>query len=447
MRKQVGAVALGIAAAVALGLSSAATASASPDNAPASLPTIRQAGVSALQAYLNQHTGQFADLYLESTTHTVYVDVASGSPVSVTQSLDRQIQADSASAGGPELRVVLRRVHYSHQQLAATMAAVTQRQPWASLSEPLLASWGIDPRSDTVVIGLTKLTAQLVSAARATFGDQASLVQQQRPNSAIRMTPLPPGYHTVKVSPTARNSAGHGPAVAPFPSRLTDNFPYYGGDRIYKLVTINGQEYVNECTVAFTWNPSGMTSAGHCGPLNTQWTQGYYDTSNNTLYTTGVMGLVKNVQWGNNRPDAELIKGATYSPSVYTGLQSHSLVGGPGTPYVGETSVCADGSFTGQNCKGKIDFVGKCVNEVDNGVTVKVCDLDAATSTDGSVIVQAGDSGGPVYTYLNGKLFADGVISASSNDLGNPVTEAGKTVYFTDIRNVISTMGGTVAKG
>lgn len=417
-------------------------ASAAPDSGLAGIPGIRQSGVPALQTYLGQHPGEFGGLYLDNGSRTVYVDVVSGDRPAATQDLARQVVADSSAGGGAELSVVVRQVRYSQSQLSSTMAAVTLRQPWASIARPVLASWGLDPRSDEVVIGVTAITPQLAAAARATFGDEVSLVRQQRPRSAIRVTALPRGYRTVKLSLPPKGSARHAapsvPAQAPYPSRLTDEAPYYGGDRIYRLVSSSSGTLIVQCTVAFTWTTPGMTSAGHCGPTGTIWTQGYYDTSNNTLYNSGSMGTVQDTQFGNNRPDNELITKSSYFPYVYTSLQGSLPVGGPDVPYVGET-VCTDGSFNGQNCSGVISQIATCQNVYDGltGTTVYICDLDVATSNNNSTIVQPGDSGGPVYVNLSGTLYADGIISAG--------TSSGTTVYFTDIRNVISTMGGTVA--
>jgi hypothetical protein len=332
------------------------------------------------------------------------------------------------------------------------MVAVTQRQPWITLAKPILATWGIDPGTDKVLIGLTKITPQITAAARSAFGDEVTLIRQKRPQLAIKLMTLPPGYRTAKLSLPHKASARPEklPALpnqtAPYPSRLTDATPYYGGDRIYRLVSSSGGTLIIQCTVAFTWTTPGMTSAGHCGPTGTVWTQGYYDTSNNTLYNSGTMGTVQNTQWGNNRPDAELITKSSWAPYVYTSTQGSAPQGGSNPPYVGQTGVCADGSFTGQNCTGVIGRVGFCTDITDNltGQVVYVCDLDTATSSNGSTIVQSGDSGGPVYFNDNGTLYAEGVISASSGNI-NPNTGADSTVYFTDIRNVISTMGGTVA--
>jgi hypothetical protein len=433
--------AFGLSVTVTLGLAAAGgAATAAPGSSQTGISSIRQSSVSALQSYLDRKPGEFGALYLDNRSHTVYVNVVSGGQPAAIQDLGRQVAADSAVGRGAQLRVAVRQVRYSQSQLSATMAAVTDRQPWVSIARPVLATWGIDPRSDKVIIGLTQITPLVAAAAHTTFGDEVSLVRQQRPQLAIGLTALPPGYRTVKLSlPHKGTVRGATPSVAPSPSRLLDALPYYGGDRIYRLISLSGQTYVEECTVAFTWSTPGMTSAGHCGPTGTVWTQGYLDTSNNTLYKTGSMGTVQDTQYGTNRPDDALITKSSWAPYVYTALQNWLPVGGPDAPYVGDT-VCTDGSFTGQNCTAVVSQRTICTN-VKNPITgtfVYICDLDVATSSNSTTLVQPGDSGGPVYVNLSGTLYANGLICAGNS--------ARTTVWFTDIANVISTLGGTVAK-
>jgi hypothetical protein len=87
--------------------------------------------------------------------------------------------------------------------------------------------------------------------------------------------------------------------------------------------------------------------------------------------------------------------------------------------------VCTDGSVNLQNCNANVDGSNLCVQYQD-GKTV--CGLDTAASTNGSWIVQKGDSGGPVYWYGGpGHVTAVGTISGESG------TGQGSTrVYFTD---------------
>ncbi|MGH3636189.1 MAG: hypothetical protein ACRDTS_19300 [Mycobacterium sp.] len=423
-------------ATVGVSAPAAAAISASTVAAPAATST----EINALQRVVSEHPDQFAGMYLDSATGAITVNVT-GAQASSAAQLAHQF--------APALSLAPRTVRYSQRQLTAAMNAIPKRQPWAALATPSLATWGIDPATDTVRVGLTSVTPQLVDAARAAFGDQATLVRAQRPDLAMKVARLDPGYRTVTVNPGAKTSTPGAmqPNVAPSPSRLLDTTPYYGGDRIYRLYTDSGgATYVVQCTGGFEWSPAAMSTAGHCGPYGTIWSQGYYDTSNSTLYKSGIMGTVFTVQWGNQRIDGELMNNGSWAPWVYTQLQAVDPVLGSQIPSVGET-VCTDGSFTGENCTAKITATNQCVNVSDpTAGTVTVCGLDAATSTNNTMLCQPGDSGGPVYTHARDSsgadlgLVADGLVSACSGG-SNP----GRDVWFTDIATALQIFGGSIA--
>jgi hypothetical protein len=444
-------------AAAGWGSSLPASASASPPAGNAKM--VSSADVGQLQEYVRQHAGQYAGLYVDTAAGTLTVNVAAATASQGQQQLHQRISslpAHAARASVPssmpsKLAVSVRRVRYSQQQLAATMTEVTERQPWSALVKPVLASWGMDPRTDTVRVGLTRITPQMRAAARAAFGDRVTLVQQARLNLATSVTNLHAGYRAVSAASghkgpgyagTGQGNAPAAPQVAPQPSRLLDETPYFGGDRIYRLISSGGVTTLIQCTVAFMWSPTAMSSAGHCGPTGTVWSQGYYDPSNNTLYKTGNMGTVYTTQWGNGRIDAELMNNSSWAPDVYTSLQGASPVVGYETGAVGET-VCTDGSFTGENCTAVIQDIDVCENEGDplTGATVNVCHLDIATSSNGSMLCQPGDSGGPVYSYSGNSLLADGIISGCSSD----TPPGGSLVAYSDILEAQLILGGTIA--
>jgi hypothetical protein len=399
------------------------------------------AEISALQEVLSQHSDQFAGLYFDDATETITVNVTAAQAGTATQ------LAHQAAASLP---LTIHTVRYSQRQLTDVMNAIPQRQPWATLAATSLASWGIDPSTDTVRVGLTRITPQLTAAARAAFGGQVTLVQEQRPALAERVTKLSPGYSAVTVKPGTRPTTpgAASPNIAPSPSRLLDTTPFYGGDRIYRLYTDSlGDTYVEQCTAGFKWSPDAMSTAGHCAPNGIVWTQGYYDTSNNTLYKTGTIGTVFTVQWGNGRIDGELMNNGAWDPWVYTQLQGADPVLGTQIPYVGET-VCADGSFTGQNCTAHINQTNQCVTVSDPvSGNVNVCGLDVATSTNNTMLCQPGDSGGPVYTHAYNSsgndlgVVADGLISACDSAASPP----GRNLWFTDIARALQVFGGSIA--
>jgi hypothetical protein len=320
------------------------------------------------------------------------------------------------------------------------MNDVPKRQPWASEAKPLLTSWGIDPHLNKVRVGITEITPRLTDLAKATFGDMVVLVQETQPRLASKKTRLPKHFSIRTVDPRRTPSARLDTlaAPAPTPSRLLDSMPYWGGDRIYRLFTdSSGDTYVLQCTVAFMWSTPAMSSAGHCGPNGTVWTQGYFDEPSQTLYRTGTMGTVFSVQWGNGRIDAELMNRSTWDAKVYTALQSEAEVSGYTLPLVGDR-VCFDGSVTGEICSPIIRQTNICVNvlDPDTGNTVNVCHLDRADEPLANRICQPGDSGGPVYQYYGTQISAYGIISAT-NITGN-------VCWFSDIVQAISILGGNV---
>lgn len=107
--------------------------------------------------------------------------------------------------------------------------------------------------------------------------------------------------------------------------------------------------------------------------------------------------------------------------------------------------MCAGGAVTLQNCNAEVTEVDICAeieagDNEGNEYEVNVCGLDVANSTNGSEIVQSGDSEGLVYdqTYrASGEIVANGLISA-----GN---DTGTEVLFSDIVSVESALSGYLA--
>jgi hypothetical protein len=187
----------------------------------------------------------------------------------------------------------------------------------------------------------------------------------------------------------------------------------------------------------FSASSSFMASAGHCAANGTVWYQGYLDNAAHQIVTTGTMGTVSSVRWGNNQMDAELISGGDYDGYVYRGVSSYDPVAGVNTPTVGE-DACTDGSFSNENCGATILAVNTCVNLQEGSTTIKACNQAIAQSINSNPIVQAGDSGGPVFIQ-NGSLLplAQGIISGGNLNSSGFGTE----VNFTQIQNATATFG------
>jgi hypothetical protein len=408
----------------------AVAASATPRAVHYSVPG-GQAALSGIQRYVTAHPGSFAGVWLDRSARTLVLVAA---PAASSAAIAGVYRAGHATKSGPVAgRLAIRVTHapYSMSRLLRVMSAVPRARPWARLARPYLASWYLDVRADRVVIGLTKVTAGLRQAASPAFGPLVKLVVTGRARPQVWEMRLP------KRAPVV--SLGHGgivPAVNTC-TRLLDCTPYWGGDRIVR----ESGDTVYQCTVSFTWTPNGHgptftieTTAGHCGSTGTTWSQGYYNTSNGTINTTGSAGKDTLTQWGNNRPDGELLSGGDWTPIEYPAMSGAGVTVGNYYQVVQGQGICSDGSFTGQNCSGVVQSADGCTTTNDNGTNVYVCHEAYATSA--SRLTQPGDSGGPVYAYESNHSYVDalGLIS-----LGNT---SGTELWFSDMAGLESGLGG-----
>jgi hypothetical protein len=258
------------------------------------------------------------------------------------------------------------------------------------------------------------------------------------------MTPLnqePVLARTVTATPakSSGSTATGMVATASTATRKLDAMPYYGGDNMASIQTIRGQDYLVECTAGFDYLlNSGVTmmqTAGHCGQQGQSWLQGYYDGPNNTLHYTGTMGTEASVLWGDGSTDGALLDDIDnpggFAPYVYVSQTGAEAIGSPNNNLVVGDHICTDGAFTQENCLGSVTATNICVTEFDDysGHDIDVCGLDSAhNSINGTPIVQAGDSGGPVYQGgTNGHVHPTGIINGILNN--DPLS-----VLFTDTR-------------
>ncbi|MGH7912976.1 MAG: hypothetical protein ACREQM_11385 [Candidatus Dormibacteraceae bacterium] len=336
--------------------------------------------------------------------------------------INRAADQGTSPPTGQQWTVTLVPATYSLFELQSVLAQIPTAQPWASLAGPLLASWGIDVAANRVDVGLTQVTPTLTAAAVRQFGGSVELQQQARPRSELRRV--------------ARSTSTPAPASESC-SDLFDCAPYSAGDRI-----VSQQGYYNiSCTAGFaaeaTSGQVGMLSAAHCGSNGTAWYQGYVDSANQ-IYASGLLGETIQQTFG-GAGDYELEDATAYGSRV----QGYVWAGAGRYPVtalaysISGYDACVDGSFSGENCSGRIGNVDECINEIIDGSVTTICNVVEITSTNGQVECRTGDSGGPVFDLnANGTVDAQGIIDAG---VDNAEGEAA-TCYYTDIVHLASNL-------
>ncbi|WP_212913255.1 hypothetical protein [Streptomyces sp. TS71-3] len=391
-----------------------------------------------MSSYIQDHPAEFGGSYLDEQTHTLHVlTVGGATSLKAQKSLsDLAIRSTATTArsesAGPEWTLSTQAARYSMATLQETRDRVSEA--FAREAGNNLTIWYADPRTDTVHIGLNKVKPRLVKLASEDFGDRVTVAQEEQHKTMDKRTkvdgPVSYSHRTPELRDTGVTKSG---TAASTPTRLLDSVPYAGGDRIVSTQTIDGVQYIVECTVNFDFVTSSgspaMGTAGHCGPTGLSWRQGYYDESAQTIHYTGTMGSAYTRIWGNGKSDAELLNDTGnpdgFWPQVYTTSTALENVGSVSPVSVGQ-KICADGSFTLQSCYGMVTATNVCENVNDDGTIVKVCNLDVAEGV-GGTLVQSGDSGGPVYTSGT-PHHPLGIISAGTAD--------GLTLDFADMGSV-----------
>ncbi|WNB97877.1 DNRLRE domain-containing protein [Streptomyces sp. CGMCC 4.7035] len=259
------------------------------------------------------------------------------------------------------------------------------------------------------------------------------------------------GTDTVAVHLTA--GAG---TVEPLADRYYDTSPYYGGARIYSMVTTTSAKW---CTAGFPWKYNSkwyMLTAGHC-------TSGDGVVMNPSQ--TDFIGPVVRDNW-NNRTGSVRLAGQSY----YSGDLSLYRVESPSSASAriykgGKRSTssrvvhdywrrwahsgdkfCTGGMMTGEQCGWEVTATQATV-KYDGGTTAR--NMVIAEKDSGACVIH-GDSGGPTYTVdSSGRAYAKGIISGGggggSDDRGGFFDPC--YLIFTDIGLANSALPGTVARG
>jgi hypothetical protein len=298
-------------------------------------------------------------------------------------------------------------------------------------------------------VGMTRITASLRRAARLAFGAKARLVQMERPIAAIYQRTARAAPRIARIRrPADRPGSRSAHAQC---QRLLDCNPLSGGDRIIWWKTTSSGTVISMCTLGFPWTPRGTrhgehtaVTAGHCAPpTGISWYQGYYDSRHNVINVAHKLGPPSKVSFGANRADAEVIKARKNIIFwAFTWINSSPFPLNQIRKYAGVMQgerICANGSFTGENCHGKVKATNVCVKEKLGNKTIRVCDLAYATAS--TRLGRPGDSGGPVYDYIRrptggnaGEIRLNGII-----DAGNP---SGTQLYFANMQGLEHVLDG-----
>lgn len=364
-----------VAAVVAGATGSPGAAAATPALNGATVSSAQLAGLNALVA---AQPDNFAGATVDQATGVLTVRVVQGRDGAAQTALRSRLAAKStgASKGADSATrtIRLQTAAHSTRELTAVRDRVTTEAGWAAKAKPVLSEWYVNVATNTVDVGVTRITPELTRAAQQAFGPLVRLHQADRPSVQ---------------------------------TRLVDSAPWYGGSRIN--LSTGGF-----CTTGFSvrqinTGTTGIITAGHCGVVGT------VARNNNVVVGTFV-------QRSNGQElDGALITGSTYSGRVFGGAVD------PGTvrrvtaelhPFNGE-SLCLSGSVTGENCTGIIAAQDICVTFTD-GITR--CHLGRITSSNNTRLTQGGDSGGPAY-----QLRPDGTAWAYGLIIGGPAS--GTTAY------------------
>lgn len=285
----------------------------------------------------------------------------------------------------------------------------------------------VDAEANRVVVGTETATPDLVIALGERYGTDTVAVQ------------IMPGVDELE----------------PQATRYNDTSPYYGGARIYSLMSDNKASW---CTAGFPWRYNSkwyMVTAGHC-------------TSGNGAITNpsgdDYIGPVVRDNWKNGHGSVKLSGQKYYSGDLAlyrinsdSSASARIYKGGK----TGKSSrpvkdywrrwaqegdkVCTGGMMTGEICGWEVTDT-QVTFDYSGGTTAR--NMVVAKKTSGSCTTH-GDSGGPVYTVdSSGRAYAKGIHSGGggggsdhSGGLFDPCW-----AFFTDIGLANSAFPGTVAR-
>ncbi|MCK9895428.1 S1 family peptidase [Frankia sp. AgB32] len=278
---------------------------------------------------------------------------------------------------------------YSLRSLEAKRDTITKNRAALRSNGVSLRDWGVSISDNRLHVGLATVTPAATSRMGALVaGDSAPAA---RSNGLVAGNSGDPSIEVTQDASWVQTD------------RIVDSAPWYGGDRIVGPV--------GACTSGFSvfdnQHRTFNTTAGHCGyGTYLQGGHPYGRTINANYYDDGPT-------------DAQII--STYPASaagrIWTTQNGSNPVKGWINNQIGGNKVCANGSFSGEHCGGRINATDQCLYFDDAARTI--CHLDTVYSPGFQTV--GGDSGGPVYNHAGvtadsgPDIYARGLVTGAYN--------------------------------
>ncbi len=248
-------------------------------------------------------------------------------------------------------------------------------------------------------------------------GDAATATMDRLAAAATRATGV-----------AVRVTAGDAPTMTTA-TRANDVSPFNAGGLIFSPSTST------MCSSGFSIRVSGVThttTARHC------WQHDYRAHNGIADYGDGVVNSGNGAGREMSAPGSVLMFDGAWNNSA--GLVK--IVISFGDASLGD-SVCVSGGNSGAHCNIKVDATQYSVNDGFGFVSM----IRATQATGGAIAVAGGDSGGPVLVSASSSAIrAVGMIQAGSVTAAcgsvRVATTCYKTIYFTSMRTVVSTIAG-----
>jgi hypothetical protein len=311
------------------------------------------------------------------------------------------VRDEAARTGGGNYTVVY--VQHSWAELNALTIRIARQFPHGRVDGISLGRWGPDPSFNKVLIELRSYSRAAERKLLARYG-----------SAWISVSHVPFRQRMI------------------FMDRYYDRAPFFGGDAIF----VDASRPGTNCTSGFMVNNDGgshfMTTAGHCGTRRPWYTN---------FFSKYILGNTSSNYFSNTTLDAQTIYGSGYYPAVYGNSTRVYYPQSVTFPQL-HAGVTVDGARTGEVNGATVTRVGPfCVN-----VPPTVCYLQEASDSS-QVVVQGGDSGGPVFvrTTSDSNVSAAGTISLGSPD--GHIVDYVLMTYIQSVGDVTLATGGSGRAG